>query len=239
MSKLLLGILLFALTVACAQAQNSEDTLIAQEDLQKIPDLLPTTYYLAYETRTSCSGLYRGVQYKGDEIAEVLTPENVVLAQVCSRFLQVLKMEGSGVLKDRGQGPVTINWAGEGRFRVLSHCIYGEGTKDYCLLPFHTIAADLKIHKPGDIIYVPTAKGLKLPDGSLHPGFFQVRDTGSAFVGIGAQRVDLFIAEQDDDQNVFRAAGMNHKTPLPAYKVTGESAVRAQALLKEKFKNLY
>ncbi|MEK6625676.1 MAG: 3D domain-containing protein [Bdellovibrionota bacterium] len=239
---LLMSVIIFS---ACAQTDTTDRTnandsnLIAEEDMRKIPDLLPTTYYLAYETRTSCKGMYRGVDYKGDELSEVLTPANEVLAQVCTRFLQVLKMEGSGVLKDRGQGPVTINWAGNGRFRVLDRCTYGEGTKDYCLLPFYTIAADLKVHKPGEILYVPTAKGLKLPDGTTHLGFFEVRDTGSAFVGIGAQRVDLFVAEQDDSDNVFREAGMNHKTPLPAFKVTGESAMRAQVLLKEKFKNLY
>jgi len=239
-SKLLLCLAVFStMLLAFAQSQNNEDNLIVTDDLQKIPDILPTTYYLAFETRTSCKGIYRGVEYKGDELSDVLTPSNEVLAQVCTRFLQVLKMEGSGVLKDRGQGAVTINWAGNGRFRVLDRCRYGEGTKDYCLLPFYTIAADLKIHKPGEVIFVPAAKGLKLPDGTDHLGFFEVRDTGSAFVGIGAQRVDLFIAEQDDSNNVFRNAGFHHKIPTAAFKVTGESAVRAKSLLKEKFKTLY
>lgn len=238
---MLIGTIIFLtmLSVACAQTDHTEDSLITTEDLRKIPDLLPTTYYLAFESRTSCSGMYRGVDYKGDEVSEVLTPNNEVLAQVCTRFLKVLMMEGSGVLKDRGQGTVTVNWAGNGRFRVLDRCTYGEGTKDYCLLPFYTIAADLKVHKPGEILYVPAAKGLKLPDGTTHLGFFEVRDTGSAFVGIGAQRVDLFIAEQDDSNNVFRDAGFHHKNPTPAFRVTGESAIRAKNLLKEKFKTLY
>ena len=58
-------------------------------------------------------------------------------------------------------------------FACLTAVHMARGTKDYCLLPFYTIAADLKVHKPGgEILYVPTAKkASKLPDGTTHLGF--------------------------------------------------------------------
>ena len=82
---------------------------------------------------------------------------------------------------------------------------------------------------------MPKAKGLQLPDGSIHNGYFIVLDTGGAFIGIGAQRVDMFVGLENDHDNVFRNAGFHHKKPTEAYKVSGNKKLEAFQLLKNKF----
>ena len=208
-------------------------------EVVKIKNLLPTTYYTAQEKNVSCSGTYRGIDYKGNERADILTPKGEVIANVCTRFYKVLCMEGSGVLSSRGQGPISVNWAMRGRFKVQRRCRLGHGVSPRdCLLPHHTIAADLKQHKIGDIIYIPKAKGIKLPDGSIHDGNFIVLDTGGAFRGIGAQRVDLFIGLENDGKNTFRKHGFHHRKPMKAFKLFGEKRKEAFQALKEKFGEL-
>jgi len=209
------------------------------EDYVALPDILPTTYFIANESKISCVGNYRGVQYQGHELSQVLDPQGNKLAQVCTRFFKNLVMEGTGIIKDRGQGDFTVNWAGNGRFRVMTKCRFGEGVNGLCLLPFHTIAADLVAHKAGEIIFVPATQNLVLPDGSVHNGLFMVRDTGGAFRGIGPARVDLFVADQSDGDNVFSKAGLHHRKPISAFKLVGEARQQAIAFFKEKFGDLY
>ena len=211
----------------------------ANEEMKAIADLLPTTYYLAQEDKISCKGTYRNKVYDGTEKSKVKSPDGKVIATVCTRYYKFLNMEGSGLLSDRGEGKKTVNWAGKFRYKIQKRCKLGHGIspKD-CLLSHHTIAADPKVHKVGDIIYIPSAVGLQLPDGSLHNGYFIVLDTGGAFVGVGQQRVDLFIGLEDDYNNIFKSAGFHHKNPIKAYKVTGQKWHDAFKLLKEKFGKL-
>jgi len=206
---------------------------------RKIPNLFPTTYYIADEAKTLCTGRYRNQEYNGNERSEVLDPSGEPIATVCTRFFKVLCMEGTGVLKDRGQGKLTINWAGNKRFKIVKKCIYGLGVGSYCLLPYHTIAADLKAHKVGSIISIPRAKGLVLPDGSTHNGIFVVRDTGGAFRGIGPKRIDIFVGKETDYDNVFSRAGFHHRRPEKAYRLDGPHRELAIEKLKEKFPNLF
>lgn len=213
-------------------------------DLNKIANLLPTMYYTAEEDKTNCKGKYGNVTYNGTETTDIISVDERVMATVCTRFYKVLLMEGSAILKDRGQGKVGINYGfkigEERRYRYLERCVFGEGVeKDLCLLPYHTIASDNKVHAIGEIIFVPKAVGLKLPDGSTHEGYFIVRDTGSAFTGIGAQRIDLFTGLDPDNDNTFSRAGFSHNTPMEAFKVTGPSAEVVKERLKAKFGEIY
>jgi 3D (Asp-Asp-Asp) domain-containing protein len=214
------------------------------KDIKKISTLLPTTYYVPQEKEVSCKGKYGGNVYDGSELSEIHELNGDLIANVCTRFFKTLLMEGTAILRDRGQGEVAINYSGavkgDKRFHVLDRCSYGEGTKrDLCLLPFHTLAADNKAHQIGDIIYIPKANGLVLPDGSIHEGYFVVRDTGGAFNGIGARRVDMFTGTQPDNNNVFMKAGFDKKNPMAAYKIQGSSADIVKARLKHRFGELY
>jgi len=67
---------------------------------------------------------------------------------------------------------------------------YGIGNRNNALEPFVSIAADQTIYPFGTRIYIPSAKGVKLPDGSLHDGWFRVDDVGGAIKG---NHIDVFI----------------------------------------------
>lgn len=219
-------------------------TDIAEDDMTNIPDLLPTMYYTPRESEASCKGGYGRRKFSGKERAKILDPQGNNIATVCGRYASMLLMEGSGILKDRGQGEIAVNYGGkignQPRYHYLDRCKFGEGIrKDLCLLPYHTIAADNKVHEIDEIIFVPAARGLALPDGTTHDGFFIVRDTGGAFNGIGSQRVDMFTGTDPDFNNALSRAGFHHKRPLEAYKVKGPSAEAVKEKLKAQFGDLY
>lgn len=209
-------------------------------DMVALPKLLPTQYHIANEEKTSCKGKYRRKRYSGRERTKLMTPGGTKIATVCSRFAAVLAMEGTGVLS-KDKGGITLNWAGNYRYKVMKRCTSGLGVKGLCLLPFHTLAADNKVHRPGDIIYIPFVKEAKitLPDGTLHSGIFQVRDTGGAFNGVGLKRVDMFVDSQNDSQNVFQNKKIHKPNSFTAYKLIDESKDQAIKYLREKFPALY
>lgn len=217
---------------------------------KKISSLLPTKYHIAIEGRNSCEGKYRGDYYDGSERKDVLDREGNIIKTVCERFYWELLMEGSGVLKSERQGDfITVNYDGyvgkkkdkDYRFREITNgCKYGEGVQHgLCLIPYHTIAADLKKHKVGDIIFIKRVKGLKKPDGTTHNGVFVVRDTGGAFNGIGRKRVDLFVGLEIDHDNIFSRAGFHHKKPEQAYKLHGKSKKSAKEWFASTFPELW
>lgn len=225
-----------------SQPQGSLD--IDPADMGKLPALKPTTYYIAREENINCKGKYRGKFYTGREITKLKDMDDNILASVCTRFYKTLLMEGTAVLRDRGIGEITLNYAGKKdsiyRFREMDKCIFGEGVeKDLCLIPFHTLAADRKAYNVGDVVFIPKAVDIKLPDGSYHNGFFLVRDTGDAFNGKGRERVDMFTGFQPDHQNVFLDAGFHRGNPMKAYLIKGNSAKIIEDRMKLKFPDIY
>lgn len=240
MKNLIQFIILSHLTLTFA----AEDT--SSKDFIKINDLLPSTYYLVQERYVSCKGRYRGTTYDGTEESKVLDPKGHEIATVCTRFYKHLLMEGSGRLNKRGRKSYkTVSWAGNYKFKKQYKCKLGTAVSPkYCLLSHYSIAADNKHHKIGDVIYIPDADGLILPDGSTHKGYFIVLDTGGSFINIGNQRVDLFVGLERDYKNIFKTAGFNHQTPIKAFKVTGEKRKAFLNNLEVKFgkqfsKNLF
>ena len=223
---------------------NDAPSDIDSADAAAISKLRPTTYYLAQEKNVDCKGKYGGINYNGTERSDIIEVDGSVIANVCTRFYKTLLMEGSAILQDRGHGEISINYGGviggTKRFHHLDRCVYGEGIRrDLCLLPYHTLAADNKVHKVDDIIFIPKAVGLELPDGTKHEGYFIVRDTGGAFTGAGGSRVDMFTGTDPDNRNVFLAAGFQKSNPMPAYKITGSSAEVVKQKLKDRFGDLY
>ena len=79
---------------------------------------------------------------------------------------------------------------------------YGYGNKGNALVPFKSIACDqgtVKDSKPipgigflkfGTKIYIPKARGVALPDGSIHDGIFICDDVGGAITG---NHIDIFL----------------------------------------------
>jgi 3D (Asp-Asp-Asp) domain-containing protein len=70
---------------------------------------------------------------------------------------------------------------------------FGDGVRNYKLIPFRTIAVDSKIIPYGTVIFIPAAKGkiIELSNGSktTHDGYFFAGDTGGA---IKNNHIDVF-----------------------------------------------
>jgi 3D (Asp-Asp-Asp) domain-containing protein len=76
----------------------------------------------------------------------------------------------------------------------LANGEFGDGVKDYHLLPFRTIAVDPSFIPYGSVIYIPSFRGqtFRLANGALatHDGYFFAADTGGA---IKENHIDIFI----------------------------------------------
>lgn len=70
---------------------------------------------------------------------------------------------------------------------------FGDGVKNYRLIPFRTIAVDKDVIPYGTVIYIPKVKGqlVNLPNGEqvIHDGYFFAGDTGGA---IKKEHIDIF-----------------------------------------------
>ena|GEM_PF-628856 len=82
---------------------------------------------------------------------------------------------------------------GRTRF-TLARGPYGDGVRNYILVPFRTIAVDPDIIPYGSVLFIPAARGLKfnLSDGTerVHDGYFFAGDTGGLIHG---DHIDVFI----------------------------------------------
>lgn len=225
-------------------------TIFRDDEIIRIKDLQPTFYFVVDQRTFSCVGQYGGHNYNGTEKKDIILVSLDRTERpftVCTRFYYGLAMEGTGILYEQDGKQFTVNWFGQqGRrgpykYLVLDKCKYGIGSQgeNLCLLPLHTFATDPKAHKIGDIIYLPKADGLTLPDGSKHNGIFIVLDTGSAFIGIGPRRVDVFTGLQDQDDNVFVNNGIVNMQRLEAYKLYGAKKEKAYEYLKNKYPDLF
>lgn len=106
-----------------------------------------------------------------------------------------------------------------------NRCPFGYGARGICLDPFFTVAADLTIHKLGDVIFVPSIKGVKLPNGEVHDGYLIVRDKGGAIKG--KNRFDFFTSyfTSRRKENPFVGIGLgNLNTQIDFSWVTGKNA---------------
>lgn len=132
-----------------------------------------------------------------DDLKPILSPENKVLVQLCSTNFARCLMEGACSVFDEHGTLRSFNFYqrdsdGIARFKEIDRnkCPFGYGVKNICLDPYYSIAADLKIYKVGDVIFIPKIVGQIMPDGEAHDGFFVVRDAGSAIQG--EQRFDFY-----------------------------------------------
>jgi 3D (Asp-Asp-Asp) domain-containing protein len=142
-----------------------------------------------------------------------------VLISLCKRHYDNCLMQGSCFVTD-GDRTRAIQFTnkvdGVSRWaeKHEDRCPYGYGVRAICLDPFYSVAADLTIHKPGDVIYVPKLVGLVLPDGTQHNGYLIVRDEGGRIVG--ENRFDFFTGffGPFDPENAFFKIGLsdiNHR----------------------------
>jgi len=132
------------------------------------------------------------------DLKKVIDSKHKPLGELCPKDYDSCLMEGACHIETE-DGFVTVNYSGRDRYnRTIffvvdtSRCPAGMGVQSACLDPFYTVAADLRIHRPGEVIYISEVRGLPLPDGSRHSGYFIVRDTGAHRYISGRGRFDFF-----------------------------------------------
>jgi 3D (Asp-Asp-Asp) domain-containing protein len=116
----------------------------------------------------------------------------------------------------------------------LGNCRYGIGARSVCVDPYFSVAADPAYYPSGTVIFVPRVRGLELPTGETHDGFFIVRDEGGTIKGL--DRFDFFTGYEDarTKKNPFVKLGLGDPSYRFAYAV-----VKDHALIKEirRFRN--
>lgn len=224
------------LLIACFSLMgcgNKGSTVGYDRDSEVIPlgtysTLRPTVYYLPKVDLDTerCSS---------NDLRDVRGAQGQTLITVCEKTYKSCLMQGSCLLMRNGVSRL-LNYAGSNRgvhrfnFTDRSVCPYGFGVKEICLDPYFSVAADLKYHKAGDVIFVSKLRGLPLPDGRTHDGYVVVRDTGENIVG--RDRFDFFTGEiaYRDSKNTMARLGLSDKKNRFQYiKVDASIALRIRS----------
>jgi 3D (Asp-Asp-Asp) domain-containing protein len=81
------------------------------------------------------------------------------------------------------------------------------------LQPMRTVAVDPKVFPRHSVLFIKETVGLRMPDGSVHDGYWYASDVGSAIRG---RRIDLFTGVGAASMKVLQALNM---TTISAVKV--------------------
>ncbi|MBO9665496.1 MAG: hypothetical protein J7501_01610 [Bdellovibrio sp.] len=207
-----------------AGSEYKKDKL-AKNEISESGFLKPTVYYFPVfdEEKNKCPS---------DEKVTLRDEAGNKLITVCSKVRKACALQGSCSILDKGKVRLFNIFArisGQDRYFEIDRngCRFGYGVKKICLDPFYTLAADLRAgyYTRGDVIYVPAVAGTVLPDGTIHDGYFIIRDTGRGIKGHG--RFDFYSGFMSwyDKTNPFNVIGLaDKKTSVPYYKVKGEKA---------------
>lgn len=110
------------------------------------------------------------------------------------------------------------------KFR-LAHGPFGDGTGDFRLAPYRTLATDPLLIPTGSVLYIPEARGAKivLPSGEIvvHDGYFFAGDIGGA---IKSNHIDVFIGTHEDSSFFPWITNTNKKT-FKAYIVKDQNII--------------
>jgi len=127
-------------------------------------------------------------------------------------FRAAVKLQGSGIMANGNR----LSYTGKVTKPPTNCTTTKTSASRQCLLSYFSIAADLRYHRAGDIIEVPSLKGtrVRLPDSGQtisHPGFFIVHDTGAAIKGVN--RFDFFTGTDNPSAkgNAFRQKKLGDK----------------------------
>lgn len=195
-------------------------------DISEHGNLTPTIYFLAVvnEDNANCSS---------DEKMGLFLTSGERRMSICTRSLSFCSEQGSCMIRKGGRWStfnVMKRVDGVDYYQEIKDaCIYGYGVRNICLDPFYTVAADLDIYNPGDVIFVPKLRGLALPNGAKHDGYLIVRDQGRGVKGRG--RFDFFSGGMNWKQgdNPFVRMGLGGDTSHDYMKVSGDLARRVRA----------
>lgn len=170
-----------------------------------------------------------------DGLQAIKNGQGATIAQLCEAEYKICVKQGTCLLNEVG-GLRMIHFSSRrGSVPTLSdklkkECPYGVGMDSICLDPYFTVAADLKIYKLGDVLFIPTIRGLKLPNGEIHNGYFIVRDSVGDVKE--ASRFDFFTGFDVDVDlaNEFKKRGLdNTENRFKFEKTKEEIAVKVRA----------
>jgi 3D (Asp-Asp-Asp) domain-containing protein len=187
MKTLLFALALFLVPITVAQADPG------------VIKLRNTHYYVVLES------LYASKP----KDAVVRDMKDNVIAKVSSDFKKAADVEGTARLID-GR---LINFAGSKKREVrwiVTTAPYGLGVRHCELTPYRVVAIDPKVIPLGSLIKIRETVGMKLPDGSIHDGYWYAYDIGGAIL---KDRIDLFVGDGDRG-DVLRAHKIKHLMPL-------------------------
>ena len=211
-----------------SESQTPSRQLSAGE-IAETGTMKPTVYYFPVfdEDKSGCDA---------NESVNFYGTKGEVLMRVCASTEKACGLQGSCAIIKNGKSRsynILTRVNGQDRFFEIEEdgCKFGYGVSQICLDPFYTLAADLDVYRPGDVIYVPAVAGLQLPNGRVHDGFFVVRDRGRGINGKG--RFDFFSGffSWRNSTNPFTKIGLtDQSTNVPYYKVTGDRASRIKSL---------
>lgn len=183
----------------------------------------PTVYFneIIYENEMNCAE---------SEKKDLHGAKGVVLMKACQTTLDRCGLQGSCTVVQNNKIyrlNILTQVRGQDRFFEIPSggCIFGYGVDSICLDPFYTLAADMKIYKPGDVIFIPAAVGLELPNNQKHSGYFVIRDQGRGIVGKG--RFDFFsgyYSWRDERNPLLKLKLHDVNTKLTYYKISGDRA---------------
>jgi 3D (Asp-Asp-Asp) domain-containing protein len=107
---------------------------------------------------------------------------------------------------------------GENRFLPVTHPD-GAAGKTYGLVAYRTVAVMDGTLPAGTVIFIPAARGLKLPNGRRHDGYFFVADVGA----LNSNQLDLYVGTRKLSWWII-GSGRTGRT-LAAYVVTDRTIV--------------
>lgn len=211
---LFLIILSLNILLACSSSNNEKG-------------LIPTIYYkpTIHADKAKCAAA---------ELKDILSTTGKTLTTLCQQDYWHCLMQGSCFVYDK-QNLRSYNYHstknGVALFVEvdLNKCPYGYGAKGYCLDPYFSVAADLSIHKMGDVFFVPRLEGAILPTGEIHDGYVIVRDSGGKI--LGASRFDFFTGFLDhlNSKNTLAQLGFGDpKNRFEFYKLSDEEAQKVR-----------
>lgn len=206
-----------------ATAQTVAQAKVGAADIAESGFLKPTIYYFPVynEDKGGCAASEK-VTLHGEDGKALMT--------VCRKSSNSCGLQGTCSIIQQGKirlFNILDRIRGQDRYFEIdrNECRFGYGVRSICLDPFYTLAADLKIYKPGDVIFIPAIVGTVLPSGTIHDGFFVVRDKGRGINGRG--RFDFFtgLLSWFDQTNPFAKLGLgDKKNSMQYFKIKGPKA---------------
>ena len=163
----------------------------------------------------------------------LLTMSGELIERVTGEFKRQLDIEGSGRLRDGRVVNLDQKIDGGWRYVIVNNAPFGLGVDGYKLVPYRTLAVDLKVIRPGTVLYLPALDGVRLPDGERHDGFVFAHDEGQSITG---NRIDVFVGFESDVDNILtRSRRIPDMEPTEVYLVDETMAAQLNRRFAQQF----